>query len=313
MLKESLKTPVLLIAFNRPELTSRVFNQIRRAKPEKLYFAVDGPRMDRPYDFERCDEVKKLVKQVDWQCEVMTMFSDKNLGCKFGPYSAMKWFFENVEDGIILEDDALPDMSFFYFCEELLLKYKNDDRIASISGNNFQFGRNKTGDSYYFSHFSHTCGWATWRRAWKEYDLEIKNWPKLKSTKWLKSIFKKLPVRLYWTLIFNAVYSGRMDSAWDYQWTFMVWTKKYLSIIPSQNLILNIGFGSEDATHTKRKSKLSEISVEQMHFPLKHPEIIKRNIKADDFTQKNNYVLWKEIGVEIAKWLGKKVLKKQQV
>lgn len=268
---------------------------------------MDGPRLARPDDIAKCKEVKKLVDQLDWQCEVKMLFSNENLGCKFGPYKAINWFFDQVAEGIILEDDVLPDTSFFFFCEELLLKYRNDARIANISGNNFQFGRNKTEDSYYFSYFSHTCGWATWRKVWQEYDLEIKNWPELKSTKWLKSIFKNTSARLYWTLIFDAVYSGKMDSAWDYQWTFMVWAKKYLAILPNQNLISNIGFGSADATHTKGKSKLSEIPVEQLQFPLKHPETIARNEAADNFTQKNNYVLWKEIGVQFAKWLSIKV------
>jgi hypothetical protein len=279
-------------------------DKIRKARPERLYFAVDGPRLGKDGDAKKCEEVKSLIEQIDWQCEVKTLFSNKNLGCKFGPYQAINWFFGDVQEGIILEDDVLPDMSFFYFCEELLFKYRDNNRIASISGNNFQFGRNKTDDSYYFSHFSHTCGWAAWRRVWQEYDLDIKNWPELKNKKWLKTIFKNPLDRFYWRLIFNAIYDGRIDSAWDYQWTFMVWTKKYLSILPNQNLISNIGFGSEDATHTKGKSKLAEIPVEPMQFPLKHPEIIKRNIGADEFTQKNNYVLWKEIGVEIAKWLG---------
>ena len=268
---------------------------------------MDGHRLERSDDVAKCNEVKILADQIDWQCEVKTLFSEKNLGCKFGPYKAIDWFFKNVEEGIILEDDSLPDISFFYFCEELLARFRHKDKIASISGNNFQFGKNNTGNSYYFSNFSHTCGWATWRKAWQNYDLDIKSWSQLKSERWLKSIFNNPFERLYWTLIFNAVYDQRIDSAWDYQWTFMVWRKQYFSILPNQNLISNIGFESEDATHTKGKSKFSKIPTKQISFPLKHPKLMRRNAEADNFTQKNNYVLWKEVVVQTAKWLGIKV------
>lgn len=296
----------MLIAFNRPELTRRVFDRIRKAKPEKLYFAVDGPRIDRLDDFEKCDEVKKLIKQVDWQCEVMTMFSDKNLGCKFGPYFAMKWFFENVEDGIILEDDVLPDTSFFYFCEDLLNYYRSDIRVGTISGNNFQEDI-EIKDSYCFSSYGQTWGWATWKRVWQKYDLDIKNWPKLKNEKWLKSILKKPLTRFYWKLIFNAVYSKKINSVWDYQWTFMSFLNNFLTAIPNVNLVANIGIGDVDATHTKHKNKFSLIKSKAITFPLKHPENIFKNELMDERIQKKNYVLWKEVGVRVAKRLSIKV------
>ena len=224
----------MLIAFNRPELTRKVLDRIREVKPRKLYFAVDGHRLECLDDVAKCNEVKILADQIDWQCEVKTLFSEKNLGCKFGPYKAIDWFFKNIEEGIIFEDDSLPDISFFYFCEELLARFRHEDKIASISGNNFQFGKNNTGNSYYFSNFSHTCGWATWRRSWKYYELGIRNWPKLKNEKWLKTIFKNPLSRFYWKLIFNAVYDNKIDSAWDYQWTFMAWKRKCLSILPNK-------------------------------------------------------------------------------
>jgi hypothetical protein len=305
MLKESLKTPVLLIAFNRPELTRRVLDQIRKVKPEKLYLAVDGPRKGKSDDTEKCEDVKKLAEQINWPCEVKTLFSDKNLGCKLGPYSAIKWFFENVKEGIILEDDVLPDVSFFYFCQDLLNYYRDDARIGTISGNNFQEGM-EINDSYCFSIYSQTWGWATWRRVWKKYDVDIKKWPELKNKKWLKSILKKPLARFYWRLIFDAVYSKKINSAWDYQWTFVSFFENFLTIIPGVNLATNIGIGDIGATHTKRKNRLSLINSKEIIFPLIHPKSVSTNTLLDKMIQKKTYVLWKEIGARIAKWLGVK-------
>lgn len=296
----------MLIAFNRPELTRRVLDQIRKVKPENLYFAVDGPRLEKPDDIEKCKEVKNLIKKVDWQCEVKTLFSNKNLGCKLGPYTAIKWFFENVEGGVILEDDVLPDESFFYFCEGLLSYYHEDIRIGTISGNNFHEDI-EIKDSYCFSSYSQTWGWATWRRVWQKYDLEIKKWPELKRKKWLKSVFKKPLTRFYWTLIFDAVRNGNINSAWDYQWTFMSFRNNFLTIIPSVNLAANIGIGDVNATHTNRKNKFASIKSKFATFPLRHPKNVLRNTLIDERIQKKNYVLWKEIGVRIAKRLGIKV------
>lgn len=293
MLKK-LNTPILLIGFNRPDLIERVFSQIRLVKPEKLYLAVDGARNKN--EEIKVNLVKDIIKLIDWECEVKTLFADKNYGCNLGPVRAMNWFFQNEEMGIILEDDVLADESFFYYCQELLEKYKCNKKIGSISGNNFQFGiKNGKGD-YYFSKYSHSCGWATWRRSWNLFDIKIKDYEKFKEIV-LNKVFNKYIDKLYWKLIFSEIVDGTIDSAWDYQWNWMMWKNKMLGIIPNNNLVKNIGFNREDATHTKFRSKFAEIMVDPIMFPLKHPEFIVRSIEADDYTQKNNYILWKEVGM----------------
>ena len=296
-------TPILLIAFNRPELTQKVLNRIREVNPKFLFVAVDGARENNPSDKEKCQQVKDLVLNFGWKCQVKTLFQGNNLGCKLGPVAAINWFFENVEKGIVLEDDVLADKSFFYYCQELLSKYQNDMSIASISGNNFQFDKQRTADSYYFSRYSHTCGWATWQRAWQLYDVDIKQWAKYKKEKWLSDIFESKLSAYYWKLIFDGVYSGKNDTVWDYQWNFMTWTHNMLSILPNQNLIQNIGFGSSDATHTKRLSPLALNPVKPIKFPLIHPVKVTRDAIADDTTQRNNYILWKEAGMALLRKL----------
>ncbi len=297
---KQLNTPVLLIGFNRPDLTARVMASIKKVKPRALYFAVDGPRNDKEQTLVK--EVQRIIGLVDWQCVVKTKFQDRNLGCKFGPVAAMDWFFTNEKMGIILEDDVLADPSFFYFAQELLHKYRNNQRVGSISGNNFQFGRKRGEGSYYFSRYSHSCGWATWRRAWKLYNINITDYQE-KSDRVLGVVFKNWPERFYWKLIFNGIRSGKNSTAWDYQWNWMMWKNIMLGIIPNDNLVENIGFGRPDATHTKFRSIFSNLEVKKIDFPLVHPKNIFRNRVADDFTQRNNYVLWKELAMYfIRRW-----------
>lgn len=283
--------PVLLIVFNRPTITKAVFESIKEVKPKKLYIAADGPRKNREGEAQKCEEVRKIVRSVDWECEVYTDFSSENLGCKQRVSSAINWFFMHEESGIILEDDCLPHKSFFAFCGELLERYKDNHRVGMISGNNFQFGKIKNNHSYYFSRYTHTWGWATWRRAWVTFDLELKDYPKNKekALEWLKD--KR--ARIYWDTIFTDIYTGQMDkmglSVWDYQWTYAAFLNNFISIMPSVNLISNIGFGEDMSTHTKRKGKFSFMQTYEMEFPLMHPESIAANGKSDLLTQKNNY------------------------
>lgn len=175
-----LNVPVLLLIFNRPDTTQRVFHEIRGASPLQLFISADGPRENKPGEFEKCQITRDIVRQVDWDCEVYTNFRDKNLGCKIAVSSAIDWFFENVEEGIILEDDCLPSFSFFRFCEELLEKYRDDERIMQIGGTNLLSEWQRSDDSYYFSKYGAIWGWATWRRAWQYYDVNMKLWPEVK-------------------------------------------------------------------------------------------------------------------------------------
>nr|MBA3765731.1 glycosyltransferase family 2 protein [Acidobacteriota bacterium] len=175
-----MNVPVALIIFNRADTTARVLAEIAKARPSKLLVIADGPRADHPDDAEKCLAARAAIDRVNWDCEVLTNYSEVNLGCGARPSSGLDWVFENVAEAIILEDDCLPHPTFFPFCAELLERHRDDERVMMISGDNFQFGRKRTQYSYYFSRYTHTWGWATWRRAWRYFDREIKLWPALR-------------------------------------------------------------------------------------------------------------------------------------
>lgn len=278
-----LKTPVAFVIFNRPETTKRVFAEIARARPPKLLIIADGPRADQPDDVKKCAATRSIVDNVDWNCEVLTNYSETNLGCKRRVSSGLDWVFDTVEEAIILEDDCLPNPTFFRFCEELLVKYRNDERIAMISGDNFQFGKKLTKNSYYFSRYNHIWGWASWRRAWNNYDVDMKVWPKIREQGLLKNYLGSRIGYWYWRYIFDNVYNGKIDT-WDYQWTFSCWIQNTLTIIPKVNLISNIGFGMK-AEHTKVKNKFAEMETESMIYPILHPEHILSNSNADSYVE----------------------------
>jgi hypothetical protein len=281
-----LTTPVAFLIFNRPDKTARVFEAIRQAKPPKLLVVADGPRPDRPDDVENCKAARAIIDKVDWDCAVLKNYSEVNLGCGKRPATGITWVFEQVEEAIIFEDDCLPHPTFFRFCEELLNYYRHDERIMVISGNNFQFGRSRTNYSYYFSRYNHIWGWASWRRAWKYFDYDLKLWPKIKNENWLTSILEDKTAVKYWTKNFQRTYEGE-PTVWDYRWTFACWIQNGLTILPNVNLVSNIGFG-EGATHTSSsKSKVANLPVEEMIFPLKHPPFLLRHVEADDFTHNN--------------------------
>lgn len=282
-----LKTPVAFIIFNRPETTSRVFEEARKARPPLLLLVADGPRPGHSSDAEQCAEARGIVERVDWECEIRKNYSDINLGCKKRLSSGLDWVFGEVKEAIILEDDCLPHPTFFQFCEELLQKYRDDDRIGHIGGVNFQFGRMRTSYSYYFSRYTHIWGWASWQRAWKGYDSNLALWPKVKGEKWLRHFLGDLSLVGYWTNIFEKVYQRRIDT-WDYQWMFHCWTGNRLAITPNVNLISNIGFDT-NATHTMGRSKFSSMKTEAMGFPLSHPPVIMRDPAADEYTEKDHY------------------------
>ena len=199
----------------------------------------------------------------------------------------MDWICNTVEEAIILEDDCLPHPTFFRYCEELLEYYRDDQRVMHISGDNFQYGHKRTKDSYYFSHYTHVWGWASWRRAWQNYDVEMKSWKTVKDGNWLADILKDRESILYWENTFQSVYEGKADS-WSNQWLFACWLQSGLSILPNVNLVSNIGFGIE-ATHTTKKGKLASIPTEAMDFPLQHPLFIVRDTQADELTRKAQF------------------------
>lgn len=299
-----LRTPVAFIIFNRPDTTERVFAEIAKAKPPKLLVVADGPRANRPDEAEKCAVTRDIIKRVDWDCEVLTNFSDVNFGCKKRVSSGIDWVFEQVPEAIILEDDCLPHPTFFRFCEELLERYRDDTRVMAISGDNFQCGQKRGDNSYYFSRYNHVWGWASWRRAWQHYDVNMQEWPVIRDGKWLAGVLDDERQQHYWTNIFEQVHGGLIDT-WDYQWTFACWVQNGLTVLPQTNLISNIGFG-KDATHTQAMSIFAELPVEEMGFPLVHPHCMLRDTVADAFTNKNNFsepTIWTRIGKKLQKMI----------
>ena len=283
----SLKTAVLFLLFNRPNTTAQVFEKIRQIKPQRLYIASDGPREGYDSEIEKVTKAREIATKIDWPCEVKTLFRDKNLGCKKGVSSAITWFFEQEEQGIILEDDCVPHLDFFIFCENLLHRYSQDERISAITGNNFQNGKWRGDASYYFSKFAHCWGWATWRRSWQHYDADIKFWPEWSNSKaWFDYMSDKVE-RRYWQKIFNRVHAGQVDS-WAYPWIASLWHKDRFSITPNVNLVSNIGFG-DDATHTKSKNdKNANMKTLSLEI-LKRPKVIQRDMEADAWTFNYHY------------------------
>ena len=274
--------PILFLVFNRPSTTKIVFETIKRAKPLRLYIAADGPRENKPEDIRLCQEVKDIVSIIDWNCEVVTLYRTQNLGCKKAVSSAISWFFENEVQGIILEDDVLPLHSFFDFCDELLEKYKDEQSVAMISGNNLISKRLESEESYFFSHYANIWGWATWRRVWTQYDVKIKDWPTWSKHGNLKNISDNTAYfEYYWKDQIQAIYDGKMDT-WDFQLFFLLWRIKGLCVVPKNNLTGNLGFGTI-ATHTTGEMPdcVKESEPEELLFPLKHPQTIERQSKAD--------------------------------
>jgi hypothetical protein len=270
--------PVLFLIFNRPEMTQRVFASIREASPAKLFIAADGPRNDKPNEAEICEQTRRIIKTIDWDCNVATLFREKNLGCKNAVSSAIDWFFTHVEEGIILEDDCLPSQSFFPYCQELLERYRNDTRIMQICGSNFL--KTSLDESYYFSKYGPIWGWATWRRAWKYYDVDMAHWMIVKQKRLHYDFcFDEDEIRAR-EEIFDKIYAGNIDT-WDYQWVFTKLIHNGLSITPKENLISNIGF-SEEATHTTNKGdKRENLERKELEFPLVHPSFMLKNYEMD--------------------------------
>ena len=285
MTNRGFDTPVLFIVFNRLSTTKKVFEAIRQRKPVKLYIAADGPRKNVDGDSHKCMEVRNYIDaNIDWDCQVTRLYRDENVGVDYGISKAISWFFENEEEGIILEDDCLPDPSFFDFCANLLMVYRNDERVFVVSGNNFMFGKQVGSASYFFSRYAHIQGWATWRRAWKFYDVSMKNYPEFIKTNQLKNIFNDNVITSLWKLKLNTIYkqADKSQVTYHFAWNYNMMCQNSLCVVPNENLISIIGFGP-DATHsTDSKSKFSSQSTQSINH-ISHPEFIIADIKADTF------------------------------
>ena len=266
----SLKVPVIFIIFNRPQTTRQVFDVIAALRPAKLLLIADGPRPARVGEAELCAAARAIAMAVTWPCELITNFSDQNLGCDARVVSGLDWAFSIVEEAIILEDDCLPDPSFFPFCEELLERYRDDSRIAAISGTNLIQKQMQIEASYCFSLLGGSWGWATWRSQWDRLDRTVPAWPALRVAGALEKIFDDARGRRLWTRIFDEIHRAGESSPWDYRWTYTKIFEHRFTIVPRDNLIRNIGFGPE-ASHTTFADPRHSPSLRRMNFPLDHP------------------------------------------
>jgi ADP-heptose:LPS heptosyltransferase len=280
------KTPILFLIFNRPNQTRRVFEKIREIKPSKLYVAADGPRAHVFEDKINCQLTRSIINGIDWPCEIKTLFNEKNLGCGKAVSGAIDWFFKNEEEGIILEDDCLPDLSFFDYCGQLLEKYRDNEKVYLISGVNFQNGNKRGEGSYYFSAVPHIWGWASWRRAWNTYDFETKKLPEFIKKDKISNYFSDVKLKIHWEETFQSVHDHKIDT-WDHQWSFNVYDHNAVCIIPNKNLISNIGFGF-NATHTTGASVFADHPLQTMEKELVHPKEIRIDQEAD-------YYFYKEV------------------
>ncbi len=278
---------ILFLVHCRPEPTARVFEAIRKARPRRLYVAADGPR-DRPGEPGRCDEVRAIATAIDWPCELHTLFRDTNLGCKYAVSSAIDWFFAAEQEGIILEDDCLPSESFFPYCDELLERYRDDKRVMSICGSN-TLEPPESETSYFFSRHCRVWGWATWRRAWAYYDIDMKGWPEFRDTRQFRIwAGGELFFEQYWTRVLSRTAAGEIGT-WDYQWMFACWANSGLACRPHYNMISNLGFG-EDATHTLDPNHPhANAHAHEIEFPLVHPANVIRDATADRNTQAGQF------------------------
>jgi len=274
-------TPILFVVFNRPDLTEIVFERIREIKPTKLFIAADGPRENKPGENQKCDQTRAIVAKIDWECEVKTLFQEKNLGCRIGVSTAINWFFEEVEEGIILEDDCLPNASFFNYCADLLRYYENDPEVMHIGGNNFR-PRYQSSKSYYFSKYSNIWGWATWKRAWQKYSLHLEGLSDFLESETFENYCPLWFERVYWKQKFLYAQSGGVDT-WDYQWLFAIWKNNGKAIAPTINMVRNLGF-RPDATHTTEHQKVFALAAGKT-TKISHP------VNTSINTREDNYVL----------------------
>lgn len=258
----ALKTPVLFLIFNRPIETARVFEAIRRQRPRQLFVAADAARVDRSGEVALVQETRAIVNRVDWPCKVKTLFRDTNLGCGLAVSGAISWFFEQVEEGIILEDDCLPHSDFFPYCEKLLARYRDEPRIATIAGTYFLPETLTYQHSHFVSKYFQMWGWATWRRTWQHYDYDLSKLSLAACSALLQETHPIAVERGYWTEIYKALKAGAIDT-WDFQVFFSAWRIGANHVMPGRNLVSNIGFGST-ATHTNFASPMAEIPTHSL-------------------------------------------------
>lgn len=279
-MSQAVQAPVVLFVFNRVKQSSKVFDAVRSARPATLLVVADGPRSEHPLEAETCERVRAIATAVDWPCTVHTNFLNENVGCDQRIVSGLDWAFGIVEEAIILEDDCLPDPSFFQFCDELLSLYREDPRVAMISGFNGVPDKLPGGSSYYFGLVGSCWGWATWKSRWSKFDADMSKWPECRARGALDTVFSRAWDKKYYTARFDECYTQGKRSPWDYRWFFTRIVEGGLAAIPRTNLVSNIGFGS-GATHTVSDEPHPLPSRGRLCFPLTKPEEVVINARMD--------------------------------
>ena len=288
-----MKLPLLILAWNRPLYVSKLINAIKIVKPENIFIACDGADSNNEKEIELVNQTRYILdKEIDWPCNKNKLYSSYNQGCRFGVSRAINWFFENVSEGIILEDDCIPHPDFFKFSEILIDRYRNDKRIWTISGNNYEIGNWRGDGSYFFSKYPHCWGWATWRDRWQFYAEEEFIWEKINKAKILDNLFNTKKELKYWRSVFNKLYQENKPDSWAYRWFLVCLAKGGLNVLPNQNLVQNIGFDSS-ATNTKVGQSPIQLKYNNNEstgiFPLLEPSFIIRSNDADNFTFRTHF------------------------
>ena len=273
------KSPILFLIFNRPSETQIVFDAIKQVKPKKLYIAADGARNEKPNEYILVKNAREIINQIDWKCEVKTLFRETNLGCKLAVSGAISWFFDNEPEGIILEDDCLPSLIFFEYCDTLLDKYRLDTRIRHIGGSSMNIAPPNNNNTYYFSKLTNVWGWASWRRVWKDYDVNIKQFDSFIESSLFLNIFNNRRVTNYLINLFRLTNKGKINT-WDYQYVFCNIINNGLSILPYYNMITNIGFNL-NGTHTfDNSNEFANVPTKDFE-KIVHPIFIVPDVKKD--------------------------------
>jgi hypothetical protein len=294
-------TPVAIFTFNRPQLTERLLGILAKIKPGRILVVSDGPRSHVASDVEKCAAVRKLFENLDWECRIDRNYADSNMGSFPRNSSGLNWVFEQVEEAVILEDDCVPDLSFFPYCEELLDKYRNNSRIGLISGNNFLKNPDiQQKQSYFFSGYATTWGWASWRRTWQKVDLNMPYWPQFRDSGELQQAVLSPVEANYWRGIYDAILERKMKNAWDYQLILTCLKYKLLIIVPSSNLVSNVGFGPGGTHCMDDTSPLHNVPTGELDFPLVHPEDAQKSDLVDYEIfrarfQPNRHSLWVQV------------------
>lgn len=282
-----MNTPTLLLCWRRPNTLRQVIDALRPLAPTRLFVACDGPKPDCPAEAEKVAATRAVIEdEIDWPCQIERFYSDVNQGCRLGVSRAITWFFEQVEEGIILEDDCVPHPDFFSYCSTLLDHYRNDTRVWCISGNNFQNGKWRGDGSYYFSRYNHCWGWASWRRSWQHYDADLDQWSSLLNSGLLKTIFDDPIEQAYWQRIWQRLLETSTPDSWAYRWSFTCFANGGLTALPNSNLVANVGFG-HDATHTSGMAV--DTTIGNGIDPHQHPSFCLRDSSADRYTFDNHF------------------------